>query len=170
MHVQNEQEIAMDWERRRFSQGRVAGGRWLSCAAAALVVLTCLGAVPETVRFKVVVHADNPVTALSASETSALFLKRVTQWTHGGGIRPVDQAADSAVRTAFSRAVHGRTTAAIKSHWLQVVFSGRGTPPPELSEAEVVQYVRANPGAIGYVSAARDVGDLKVVTVRTEGR
>jgi hypothetical protein len=33
-----------------------------------------------------------------------------------------------------------------------------------------VQYVRANPGAIGYVSAARDVGDLKVVTVRTEGR
>jgi hypothetical protein len=52
------------------------------------------------------------------------------------------------------------------AYWQQQIFSGRGVPPLELStETAVVEYVRAHPGAVGYVSAGADIRGLKVVEV-----
>ncbi len=79
----------------------------------------------------------------------------------------IDQERSSAVRQAFSREVHQRDADAIAAHWQTAVFSGRDVPPPiGRSDSDVVAFVRANPGAIGYVSAAEDVSGVKVLTVR----
>ncbi len=110
--------------------------------------------------FQVVVHADNPTTALPAGKVDKMFLKKLKRWDHGVRAKPVDLDAKSPVRKAFTRAVHGKSVTAIKSFWQRMIFSGRDVPPPEKSsENELLDYVRANPGAIGYVAAETPLGD-----------
>lgn len=117
-------------------------------------------------RFKVIVHPSNPVTSLSRDTISKLLLKKSTSWSNGNKALPVDQRVSSGVRDRVSRAVHGRSARAVKNWWNQQLFAGKGVPPPELaSDAKVVAYVLANPGAIGYVSADAATGDAKVVAV-----
>jgi len=42
----------------------------------------------------------------------------------------------------------------VKAYWREMIFSGRASPPLEAAwEAEALAFVRANAGAIGYVSA-----------------
>lgn len=115
--------------------------------------------------FKIVVNASNPIETAKAAELGQLFLKKDTRWDSGATVEPVDQASGSAVRASFSKVAHGKSVNAVTSYWQRQIFSGRATPPPELSsDAEVLSFVRSHPWAIGYVSASASVGDgLKVV-------
>lgn len=138
--------------------------RWWTAAAAIVTVLgLCAGA--EAAEYSVVVNSRNPVTALDRRAVSALFLKRVSLWEGGGAVLPVD-GPNSPVREAFSKDVHGRKASAVRSHWLQVIFSGRGVPPPEkASDREVIEYVRTHDGAIGYVSPQATTAEVRVLKV-----
>jgi ABC-type phosphate transport system substrate-binding protein len=116
--------------------------------------------------FRVVVNESNPVTTISADDLSALFLKRRTSWPGGVRAQPVDQPARAAVRESFSTVALDRPVRAMVAYWQQQIFSGRGVPPLELAtETAVVEYVRANAGAVGYVSAGADIRGLKAVEV-----
>ncbi len=117
--------------------------------------------------FRVVVNPANPVTSLREAELARLFLKKTVSWPTGAPVVAVDQERTSAVRRAFSLEVHAKDPDAIVAHWQTMVFSGRDTPPPiKPSDASVLEFVRANPGAIGYVSEAADVAGVKVVPIR----
>ncbi len=115
--------------------------------------------------FKVVVNSANPVASLTPQALERLFLKKDTRWESGGAVEPVDQSAKSPAREAFSSVVHRKDVGAVKSYWQQQIFSGRGTPPPELSsDAEVMAFVKSHPGAVGYVSSGAAPGEgIKVV-------
>ena len=70
------------------------------------------------------------------------------------------------MRGSFSKAIHGKSVSAVKAYWQQRVFSGRDVPPLEKdSDASVVNYVRNNPGAIGYVSENADVRGVRVIVI-----
>lgn len=121
----------------------------------------------ERESFRIIVHRDNPATQLSREFLTEAFLKRATRWRDDHAISPVDLLASSATRKAFSEAVLRRSVAAVRSYWQQRIFSGRGLPPPELASDEaVLNYVRKNRGAVGYVSADAAISDVKVVEVR----
>ncbi len=116
--------------------------------------------------FKVIVHANNPVTSMSEGDVSNFFLKKQSRWDSGSPVEPIDLWNDSPVREVFSKAVHGRSVSSIKNYWQRQIFSGREVPPPEASsEAEVVAFVRSRPGAIGYVSSGTRLDGVKEVTV-----
>jgi ABC-type phosphate transport system substrate-binding protein len=116
--------------------------------------------------YVVVVNPSNPVTALSRTEASRLFLRSATQWPNGEHVKPVDLSRGSAVRAAFTKEVLGRSPGAIEQYWTQAVFSGRAVPPPEKrSDAEVLAYVRETPGAIGYVSSGAGTDGVKRVPI-----
>ena len=116
--------------------------------------------------YKVIVNNAVNVNSLSKKEISDLFMKRTPKWSNGTPVVPVDQSDRSAVRDEFSKTIHGKPTAAVKSYWQQQIFSGRDVPPVEkTSDAEVLALVRSNPGAIGYVDAAADTGGVRVLTV-----
>ena len=104
--------------------------------------------------FVVVVNAANSQAALPAAEVSNMFLQKTHQWQSGERVRPVDLPEASPARESFSKAVHGRSTAAVKAYWQKMIFSGIDLPPPEKrSAAEVLAYVHDHPGGIGYVPA-----------------
>ncbi|WP_147470263.1 hypothetical protein [Corallococcus sp. AB049A] len=116
--------------------------------------------------YKVVVHPDNPVNELSRARLSQLFFKKSTQWDSGVTAMPVDLNDSSPVRAAFCDEVLKRSLPAVRAFWQQRIFSGRDVPPPELpSDADVLAYVRANPGAVGYVPASTPTPGLKVITL-----
>jgi hypothetical protein len=138
----------------------------LSGAATLLWGAVAAGAEPEP-TFKVIVHQDNPIVSLTRAELSTLFLRRRLRWPDDVTAYPVDQSGHSAVRVAFTREVHGRRVVAIESYWLQVLFSGRGVPPPQRSDdRDVIEYVRANRGAVGYILASARAGSVKVLQVK----
>ncbi len=109
--------------------------------------------------YKIVVHSASAAGSLSKEKLAAYFLKKETRWSGGGKIVVVDRNPGAAVRVAFSKDVLGKDVAAVKSYWQRQLFSGRETPPAELdSDREVLDFVAKTPGAIGYVSAAADLG------------
>jgi ABC-type phosphate transport system substrate-binding protein len=122
---------------------------------------------PSVAAFRVILHPDNPTTTLDRKFVLEAFLKKTTRWSHDEPIRPVDLDPDSSARQHFSEEVLRRSVPAIKSYWQQMVFSGRGVPPPELeSDEQVVRFVLGNRGAIGYVSGSANVEGVKVIVVR----
>lgn len=120
----------------------------------------------QAAAFKVIVNNSVPINSLSKKAASDLFLKKKTKWDGGAPVSAVDQLDVSSIREGFSKSVHGKTTAAVKSYWNQQIFSGRDVPPVEKrSDAEVVSFVRSTPGAIGYVSEAVATDGVRVVSV-----
>ncbi len=116
--------------------------------------------------YRVIVNSANPVSSISKDHLGQMLLKTRTTWGNGNKVLPVDQRIGSRVRDVVSNAVHGRSASVIKNWWNQQIFAGKGVPPPELAtDAKVVAYVSANPGAIGYVAGDAPTGDTKSVTI-----
>lgn len=118
--------------------------------------------------FRVIVHASNDISELSRRQLSDIFMKRTLRWTDRSDIVPVDQSPSSRVRARFSRVIHGKSIAFVTRYWQRLIFSGRGIPPVELNSNEaVIELVRSNPGAIGYVENGVPLSaTVRVVAVR----
>ncbi|MEP6862164.1 MAG: substrate-binding domain-containing protein [Deltaproteobacteria bacterium] len=132
----------------------LASTRWRSAFAA-------------TDHFVVIVHPDNPVASIDRDFLRDAFLKKATDWSHGETIRPIDLSGRFGVRDVFTREVLHKTAAQLRSYWNQQIFSGKGTPPVEAdSMVEMIDYVVANAGAVGYLPSGTAPGRAKVVEVK----
>jgi len=133
------------------------------------VTLTLVGPRPLSAQngYLLIVHPSVSVDRITPAEVSDLFLKKTERWPDGSRAFPVDQVESASVRASFSREVLDRAVSAIKAYWQQRIFSGRDVPPPEKgSDRDVVEFVRATPGAVGYVSAGTALDGVK--TLRLE--
>lgn len=152
------------------------------------LILACLTsvwsvAVRETVaqendepKFIIVVNAENPTSSLTRKEASRLFTKKKGRWddwiAESGeemAVIPVDRERSAEVRIAFSRAIHQKSANSMETYWQHLIFSGRGAPPGRLSsDEEVLRFVRAQPGAVGYVASGAELGEgvkeLKIIS------
>lgn len=118
-------------------------------------------------HFVVIVHPDNPVRTLDRDFLRDAYLKKATDWSQGETIRPVDLSVRFEVRDVFTREILRKTPAQLRSYWNQQIFSGKGTPPIEADSIDdLLQYVAANAGAIGYLPAGASPAHVKVVEVR----
>ncbi len=117
--------------------------------------------------FQVIVNASNPADSITRRQLSDMFLKKVTHWPDGLTVEPVEPPERSLTRAYFlSDVMGGKSALALKTFWQKRVFSGRDTPPVEKgSDEEVVAFVRANRGAVGYVAATAPVAGVKVLTL-----
>lgn len=139
--------------------------RTLALALAAVFALLGTAAV-HAAGFKVIAHNGIRIESMPKKAVSDLFMKRTVKWDNGTSAVPVDLAEAAGTRDEFSRAVHGKPTAAVKSYWNQQIFSGRDVPPVEKrNDAEVVAFVRATPGAVGYVSEGSPTDGVRVISV-----
>jgi ABC-type phosphate transport system substrate-binding protein len=105
----------------------------------------------------VVVNKGNPTTELSPGQTKLLYLRKVKRlWpTTNKPIKPVDLKGANPVRAAFLNKVLGMTAAEVEQYFQQRQFANSESPPTEVqSEAQVIDFVAENDGAIGFVSEA----------------
>jgi len=126
---------------------------WSALCALLVTGLPAHSASRSEQPFKIIVNSSNPAMTVSTEEASSLFLKKTSAWPNGVWVEPVDLHRSSDVREGFTRAVHRKSVAAVRSYWQRAVFSGLATPAPTLkTDAEVVEFVARRAGAIGYVS------------------
>jgi ABC-type phosphate transport system substrate-binding protein len=118
-------------------------------------------------KFIVVVNAANTVSQMSADGLSKIFLKKSRRWPDGQLAMPVDLNEKAPAREAFTQTVLHKDVHAVQAYWQQQIFSGADVPPAEKDDpADVLAFVRANPNAVGYVSAGTELGGgVKVVRV-----
>lgn len=118
--------------------------------------------------YQVVINASNVTAAVERQQVARMFLKKTKSWPDSDlRVEPIDQGESSPTREAFTEAVHRKRVSSITSYWQRMIFSGRDVPPLEASsDQEVLEFVRARPGAIGYVAAGIALGDgVKVLTI-----
>jgi len=134
-----------------------------------LIVLLALGiAQPVLAQDAViVVNSANAAASMPKADVAALFLKHTTKWPDGSTAVCVDQGESAPVREAFSKKVLGKSTSAVKAYWQHQIFSGHDLPPVEKSgDQAVLEFVRTNPGAVGYVSSGTSLGNgVKALSV-----
>jgi ABC-type phosphate transport system substrate-binding protein len=133
-----------------------------------LAALALVSARPVEAQYVVIVNAASSVTTISKDDLSKVFQKKSRNLPDGTEAVPVDLDKSSAVREAFSQAVHGRGVAQIEAYWQQQIFAGKDVPPDaKATDAEVIAFVGATAGGIGYVSSGATLGSgVKQVTVQ----
>ena len=112
----------------------------------------------------VVVSAKSPVVALSKAQVEDIFLGKTIRFPSGAEAVVIDQAEGSAVRNEFYDKVFGKSAAQIKAYWSKIIFTGRGQPPPSVSNTiEMLKRISANPAAIGYIDREMMNDSVRVV-------
>jgi len=112
----------------------------------------------------VVMSAKSDIGTLTSDQVSSIFLGKSDKFPNGATALPLDQTAGSAIRSSFYDKVTGKSEAQVKAAWSRLVFSGKGTPPKEISSsAEVKKLVVANPNTIGYIEKSAVDSSVKVV-------
>jgi hypothetical protein len=112
----------------------------------------------------VVVSADSAVTA-SPAEVSRLFLGKLKKFSDGTKAEIVYAKEGSSVREEFDKKALKKSPSQIKAYWSKLLFSGKGSPPKELtSDAEIKAKVASGSGVVGYIDAASVDGTVKVLT------
>jgi ABC-type phosphate transport system substrate-binding protein len=124
-------------------------------------------AVSSTQEFQVVVHPTVKGTWISKSNLQALFTGKTDRWGDKTVAKPVDQSAKSAVRHAFTTSILGLSMGQVQSYWQDRVANDRLFPPPiKATDEEVLRYVGATAGAVGYVGVETVIPEsVKVVSV-----
>ena len=93
----------------------------------------------------------NGIAGMSAEEVKEVFLGEV-QFAGSLKLLPVDNAGAQA---DFQARVLKMTAARYAASWTKKAFrDGLNAPPLKATDAEVIGFVKANPGAIGYVGTA----------------
>jgi hypothetical protein len=141
--------------------------RIAACAVFAAVLLVGIAPVKaQEGGVKIIGHSSTTPATISQRDLTRIFLKQRKSWPSGASAEPVDQSRNARIRRIFSEQVLERSVDMVESHWQAQVFSGKATPPPTLaSDQEVIDFVRSNPGAVGYISPSTPTSGVQVVTI-----
>jgi ABC-type phosphate transport system substrate-binding protein len=117
-------------------------------------------------ELSVIVHKASPAQSLSVEEARVYYLKKQLAWSDGTKVRPVEQSGD--VRDGFVKRTLGMSVTEYQRYWLELKYSAAESPPKQVEDdADVVRFVGAMKGAIGFVdSESLDpaaLGKVKVV-------
>lgn len=111
----------------------------------------------------VIVHPSNGSTIDSTAVTK-IFTGKSKSFSDGNKVAPVSQSSSSEVTKEFNKKALKKSSSQLKAYWSKLVFTGKGTPPKELSnDAAVLKHVASTPNAIGFVSKGAVDGSVKVV-------
>lgn len=112
----------------------------------------------------VVVNARSGVAAMSRNEVINIFFGRNRQFFNGLEAQPVDMLDSHPDRARFYGALVGKDLADINAYWSRQVFSGRMQSPPKMGTPdEVIKWVAAQPGGIGFIELAKADARVQVV-------
>jgi len=136
--------------------------------AAALVSGLGLGNATTAVADVVaVVSVKSPITALSKSQVTDIFLGKSNRFPDGTQAVPIDQIENAKVHDEFYASFADRTAAQIKAYWSRIIFTGRGQPPRAVpNSGELKQILAHDPRAIGYMERSALDDSVKVLNAR----
>jgi ABC-type phosphate transport system substrate-binding protein len=138
--------------------------RMLLLLLAGAVSVASLQAAPGDVQ--IVANPSVAASEVSADELKGVFTGTKTRLADGSNVEPV-LSQFGAAHVEFLKAYVGKTDQALRDHFKALVFTGKASMPKSfMSDAEIVKYVAATKGAIGYVSASTAAAGVKTLKVK----
>lgn len=114
-----------------------------------------------------VVSAKSPVTTLTNTQLTDIFLGRANRFPNGDSAVPIDQPEGSTARNEFYARFAGKSAAQIKAIWSKIIFTGRGQPPKEVADSiEMKKRISENPSTIGYLEENMVDNSVKPVLLK----
>jgi ABC-type phosphate transport system substrate-binding protein len=119
----------------------------------------------ESGSLVMVVGKSIPEAAVSKSDAKRMLLGQTTTWPNGSKVIVVLKPAGSKERATLLQVVCGMSEAEFTRYEMQVAFTGRsGTVMHDAgSPAAIKNFLKANPGAIGFLHPSEVDGDVKAV-------
>lgn len=105
----------------------------------------------------VIVNSENTTNVLSQSEVKLIYLRKITKrWSSiHKNIVPVDRKGMPEAKKVFLDKILGMSEDDLERYYAEREYQYAEMPPVEVaSDAEVIEFVSKNIGAIGYVSAS----------------
>jgi ABC-type phosphate transport system substrate-binding protein len=109
------------------------------------------------VEIAIIINAANPVNKMGADFVKNYWLRRfVKRWKETNkGILPADHKGKSPEQDAFYNAVLGLPSDAVESYLSARQYQSGDNPPQKFAtDADIINYVGSEIGAIGYVNSA----------------
>lgn len=114
----------------------------------------------------IVAHPDTPADTIDRETLARIFQGKHTRWDDGSPIVAV-MLKRGPVLDRFVTDVVETTPARFRTYWKQAVFTGRGIPPKSFdSELELMEFVAANPGAVGFVGSLVTLQGVKQIQLQ----
>lgn len=111
----------------------------------------------------VIVNKSN-TSEINIEDIKRIFLGKAQQFPNGEEAVPINLEMSVPSRVDFDQSVLGRSTSQVTSYWSKLVFTGKGTPPKEISsETDVIELVKNNQNIIAYIDSAKVTGDVRVI-------
>jgi len=112
----------------------------------------------------VIAHKDVPADSLVKDQVLDFYTGEVLSWPSSElEVVVCDLRLKGAVKDTFYQYL-GKSSSRMKSIWLKRRLAGEGDPPESFqTEEELVHYVAATPGAIGFVHLSKINGTVKVL-------
>lgn len=137
--------------------------------ASCLLVFAMLPAVAMADIY-VVASVNSPLTQITARDLQHIYMGRRRALVGAEETRPIDQPALSPLREAFYKSITGMNLSQINSYWARLLFTGQTIPPSvETSEAAVLNRLKQDPKALGYVEVRPTDSQFKVLLVLKDG-
>ena len=134
----------------------------------AALALACTGAQAQDVM--IVANRESSVSQVTADELREIFTGVRSKFHNGKRALPVVLKGGPA-HEVFLRNYIGEDADEFRTGWRKAAFTGQGAMPREFaSEAALLVYVAATPGAVGYVSRVSEKDEVMPVIVRKEAR
>lgn len=116
----------------------------------------------------IIVNKQTSISQIPMSQLREIFTGTRSRFNDGGRAVPV-LLKGGPVHEVFLNHYVADTPDEFRVRWRKAVFTGQGAMPKEFaSEAAMLEYVAATPGAIGYVSRVTDPDAVKTLTVSAQ--
>lgn len=119
-----------------------------------IILCFCVSLIPQEDAICVVVNKGNGVPSINARILRNIYLGKQAMWPDN---KPILVAVfkEGNLHEKFLKTIVQQNPTQFSLYWKNLTFTGTGVAPKVFdTEAEVKAYVKANPGAIGYISVA----------------
>jgi ABC-type phosphate transport system substrate-binding protein len=128
-----------------------------------LIAFILLGAAAAQAQVAVIANKSVSESSISAGKLNDIYSLRLKTWNNGKEIVPVTLKSDNETSQKFFGSL-GKPMMEMKKLWMKIQLTGEGQPPTGVgSDDDMIAKVASTPGAIGFVSADKVNGSVKVL-------
>jgi ABC-type phosphate transport system substrate-binding protein len=128
-----------------------------------LILLLLITFIPSAqAELVIIANIKNNIDTLTEKQVQDIFLGHTRLFPNGKFALPIDQS--SPLRAEFYEILTGRPVEQVNAYWARIIFTGQASPPQQLPDDKaVLQTVRENEGAIGYIDKTRVDNTVRIL-------
>jgi len=129
-----------------------------------LMIASCILLISFTsmAEVSVIVNTANS-NNIDKSLIKKIFLGKSKTFPDGNKIIIYTLKDANADAVDFRQKALKKSNSQYKSYWAKLAFTGKGTPPKEASDSEMINAIKNNPNAIGFINSGKVTADVKVI-------